>query len=60
MSNHPKFQAFYTSPSPILMKLGMYIGRIETWKNPKFHLDWPIGYRVMSFCNFGVFTFCRE
>jgi len=30
MSNHPKFQAFYTSPSPILMKLGMYIGRIET------------------------------
>jgi len=49
MSNHPNFQAFYTSPSPILMELSMYIGPIETGKNPKFQLDQPIGYRVMAF-----------
>jgi len=60
MSNHPKFQAFYTSPLPILMKLAVYIRPIETCKDPKFQLDRPIGYRVMAFKNCGVFAFCRE
>jgi len=44
MSNHPMT---YTSPSLILMKLGMYIGPIET--NSKCQLDRSIGYRVMAF-----------
>jgi len=46
MSNHPMT---YTSPSSILMKLGMYIGPIEICRNSKCQLDWPIGYRVVAF-----------
>ena len=39
MSHHPKFQALYTSPLPILMKLAVYIRPIETCKDPKGHAD---------------------